>query len=291
MLDYPALQALAAVIESGSFEAAAHALRVTPSAVSQRIKTLEDRMGAVLVVRGQPCSGTAQGMRLAQHLAQVQLLEHSLTEQGEARLRVAINADSLATWALPALAGLEALFDLVIEDETQSEGWLKRGEVMGAVTTNAHAVAGCDIVALGRMRYIPCATPDFIARHFPHGVTAQALTEAPALVFSAKDGLQAAWARQHYGVTRPLKRHQIGATHDFLRAGLLGMGWALHPHMLARDHLASGGLVALDETQAEVPLYWQFLRNLKEPLAPLSRALQQAAKAQMVSLASGAHPR
>ncbi|WP_339113213.1 LysR family transcriptional regulator ArgP [Thioclava sp. GXIMD2076] len=278
MLDYPALQALAMVIETGSFEAAAQALRVTSSAVSQRIRSLEDRMGAVLVVRGQPCTGTAEGLRLAHHLAQVRLLEQGLTGQGTARLRVAINADSLASWALPALAGLGALFDLVIEDETQSEGWLRRGEVMAAVTTNPVAVAGCDLSPLGRMRYIACATPGFIARHFPQGVTAQTLETAPALVFSAKDGLQALWARERHAMTRPLPAHHIGSTHDFVRAGCLGMGWALHPEALVRDHLASGALVVLDEKPMEVALYWQSLRNLKDALAPLSQALRHAAR-------------
>ena len=50
MLDYAALSALAAVIEEGSFERAALALHVTPSAVSQRIRLLEERSGSPLVV-------------------------------------------------------------------------------------------------------------------------------------------------------------------------------------------------------------------------------------------------
>ena len=55
MLDYAALAALAAVIREGSFERAASALHVTPSAVSQRIRSLEERVGCALVVREQPC--------------------------------------------------------------------------------------------------------------------------------------------------------------------------------------------------------------------------------------------
>lgn len=50
------LAALAAVIECGSFDAAADRLHVTPSAVSQRIKALESRVGQVLVVRDKPCT-------------------------------------------------------------------------------------------------------------------------------------------------------------------------------------------------------------------------------------------
>jgi LysR family transcriptional regulator (chromosome initiation inhibitor) len=61
MLDYAHRSALAAVIRTGSFERAAHQLNVTPSAISHRIKLLEERLGVVLVVQGQPCTATEVG--------------------------------------------------------------------------------------------------------------------------------------------------------------------------------------------------------------------------------------
>ena len=54
------LAALAAVIRTGSFERAAQQLHVTPSAVSQRVKLLEERLGTILVVRSCPCGSTAR---------------------------------------------------------------------------------------------------------------------------------------------------------------------------------------------------------------------------------------
>ena len=78
--DYPALAALAAVLRHGSFDAAARALSVTPSAISQRIKALEDRLGAPLVLRGTPCTGTATGLRLARHMEDLGLLEAQLAQ-------------------------------------------------------------------------------------------------------------------------------------------------------------------------------------------------------------------
>ena len=78
MLDYLGLAALAAVVREGSFERAARKLHVTPSAVSQRIKQLEERTGQVLVQRGTPCTGTEAGRRLCLHLEQVALLENAL---------------------------------------------------------------------------------------------------------------------------------------------------------------------------------------------------------------------
>ena len=47
MFDYAALEALATVLREGSFERAARRLHVTPSAISQRIKQLEERAGQV----------------------------------------------------------------------------------------------------------------------------------------------------------------------------------------------------------------------------------------------------
>ena len=54
MLDYPLLEAVAALDREGSFEGAARALHVTSSAISQRVKLLEERVGTPLVVRGGP---------------------------------------------------------------------------------------------------------------------------------------------------------------------------------------------------------------------------------------------
>ena len=73
MLDYALLSALAAVVRTGSFERAAQQLHVTASAVSQRVKLLEERMGVVLVARGSPCTATLAGLRLCQHAEQVAL--------------------------------------------------------------------------------------------------------------------------------------------------------------------------------------------------------------------------
>ena len=197
MLDYAALAALAEIIRRGSFEAAAAALGVTPSAVSQRIKGLEERMGEVLIHRGPPARGTATGLRLMQHLDQVRLLEQALgTDPGTvpATLRIAVNADSLATWFPPVMTALPAIYDLVVDDQDHARDWLRKGEVSAAISSDPEPVPGCDVVALGRMRYHALATPAFIARHFPQGPTEAALRQAPAVIFNMKDAAQTRWA-------------------------------------------------------------------------------------------------
>ena len=175
MLDYALLSALAAVVRTGSFEQAAQHLNVTPSAVSQRIKLLEERIGAVLVVRGQPCLATEIGERLCRHVDQVALLEASLRQslpgmQRDTRpvtLRIAVNADSLATWFIPAMAQTDGLlFDLVLDDQDHSADWLRRGEVVAAVTSHGEPVQGCNCHSLGALRYIATASPGFVERWF-----------------------------------------------------------------------------------------------------------------------------
>jgi LysR family transcriptional regulator (chromosome initiation inhibitor) len=82
-LDSPQLAALAAVVEFGSFDTAAQQLHVTPSAVSQRIKALEQRVGQVLVVREKPCRATAAAAPLLRLAAQTAILEsEALAETG-----------------------------------------------------------------------------------------------------------------------------------------------------------------------------------------------------------------
>ena len=282
MLDYAALDALAAVVETGSFEQAAGRLSVTPSAISQRIKALEERIGAVLVIRAQPCQPTREGARLVQHLREVALMEAALmpgAQEGPAVLRLAVNADSLATWVLPALAQVEGrLFDLVIDDQAHSADWLRRGEVVGAITSDPGPVAGCATRPLGRLRYIATAAPDFVRRWFPDGVNRAALMRAPALQFNAKDRLQADWAAMICGGPVALACHRIGSTEGFVEACLRGLGWGLNPEALVRGHLATGRLERLGPAPIDVPLHWQSPRRLARQLAPLDRALVAAAR-------------
>jgi len=208
VLDYSALAALAAVIREGSFERAARALHVTPSAISQRIRLLEERVGCALVVRDQPCRPTETGRRLCQHVDRVRLLEQelqgalpTLAPEGIARvaLPIAVNADSLATWLAPAIATFAAvhpvLMEVAVDDQDHTSEWLRSGAVLAAVTATARPAAGCNSRPLGAMRYVAAASPAFMARHFADGVGAGTLAEAPCLVFNTKDELQARWAR------------------------------------------------------------------------------------------------
>jgi LysR family transcriptional regulator (chromosome initiation inhibitor) len=283
MLDYPLLAALAAVHRRGSFDLAAASLGLTPSAVSQRIKGLEERMGTLLIRRGQPCMATDAGLRLIRHLDEVMLLEQALAlprpGAGMATVRIAVNADSLATWVIPALAVVEGmLFDLVIDDQDHSQDWLRRGEVAAAITGHPGPLQGCDTVPLGALRYHATASPGFVARWLPDGPTVQALEQAPALTFSDKDRLQADWLRAVTGRRFAFPTHRMASSQGFVDAALAGLGWGMNPAPLVAGHLAAGRLVDLAPAlPLDVPLYWQFTRLSAPALAPLTRAIRAAA--------------
>ncbi len=283
-LDPAQLAALDAVLSLGSFEAAAARLNVTQSAISQRIRALEDRVGTALIVRASPCRPTPEGARLARHAADLALLESQLAAdlgqpQTGTRLRLAINADSLATWVLPALAETDHLFDIVIDDEAHSAEWLRRGEVAAAITARTRPVQGCRAYPLGRLRYVATCSPAFHARWFAQGVTADALRAAPVLQFNEKDSLQDSWLAQIAGQRLTPPAHRLGSSHAFIEAAQLGLGWGMNPAPLAADALRAGTLVPLcADATMDVPLTWQVRRLTAEAFNGLTRAIQRAAK-------------
>lgn len=289
------LSALSAILRLGSFEAAAGALNITQSAVSQRLKALEEQVGTVLVLRESPCVGTDAGRRLSAHAEAVALLEEQasrdLGQEGaskgspHARLRVAVNADSLATWFLGALAGLDdTLFDLVVDDESHSAEWLRKGEVLAAVTQSSRPVQGCDVIPLGSLRYLATASPGFMQKWFPEGVTPKALKSAPMLHFSEKDGLQHEWLTARFGRGIIPPSHGMPSSQAFVEAARRGIGWGMNPAPLVSRLVRRGILVPLLEEDAgfDKPLYWQVSRMMRPVLEPLTNAVKARAAEMLI---------
>ena len=298
MLDYASLFALSTVVREGSFERAARALNVTPSAISQRIRLLEERVGCALVVRAQPCAATEMGRRLCLHVDQVRLLEQELqdvvpTLTNEAPVRVvlplAVNADSLAIWFASALASfavdVPALMDIVLDDQDHTLEWLRSGRVLAAVTGISRPAAGCNSRPLGVMRYRAVASPSFMSRYFPTGVDADRLALAPSLIFNIKDELQVRWVHHLCRRHVDLPRHTLPSSHAFVTASLAGMGWAMQPEALISSHLNDGALVELmPNTPLDVPLFWQYARSASSLLEGLSRHLLNSAHGALIQV-------
>ena len=292
MLDPDHLAALGAVLRLGSFAAAARELHVTPSAVAQRIRALDDQVGTSLVYRAQPCVGTAAGKRLAQHAEDVALLESQVArelsfggDQRPTRVRIAVNADSLATWFIEAMANAgELLFELQIDDQDHSAEWLRRGEVSAAVTSHGEAVPGCIAEKLGGLSYAAVASPAFVKKWFPEGIGEDALGQAPCLTYDSKDELQRRWLCRCFGENIAPPSHYIPSAQAFLDATIAGLGWSLNPVPLVEPLLQDGALVRLVEgTDLHVPLSWQVSRVLAPALAELTAAVRGAAKAGLES--------
>ncbi|MFI7388172.1 LysR family transcriptional regulator ArgP [Streptomyces sp. NPDC049813] len=281
------VRTLLAVVDEGTFDAAAAALHVTPSAVSQRVKALEQRTGRVLLVRTKPVRPTESGqvvVRFARQLARLERDAHAELglgeETGPARVSVAVNADSLATWFLSALARVpesaRVCFELRREDQSRTAELLRDGRVMAAVTSSPVPVAGCSVRPLGRMRYVAVARPDFAARHLG-GPLPAALAVAPVLSFDRGDDLQDAFLRE-WGVAGASEvRHAVPTSEGFVEAVAAGLGWGLVPEVQAEPLLRAGRLVALaPERPVDVPLYWQQWKLDSPALAAVADAVLTA---------------
>ncbi|MCG7597579.1 LysR family transcriptional regulator ArgP [Mycobacterium sp. PSTR-4-N] len=278
-VDTGQLAALAAVVEFGSFDAAAAHLHVTPSAISQRIKALEQRTGQVLVIREKPCVATPAGAPLLRLAAQTALLQaEALAEMrgGSAetmRVSLAVNADSMATWFTGVFVRLtDALLDVRIEDQDLSARLLREGVVMGAVTTESAAVPGCRVEPLGIMRYRPVATRAFVERHLPDGFTAAAAAQAPSLAWNRDDALQDQLVRQVFGadVRRPV--HYVATAAGFGAAVHAGLGWGMYP-----EQLIDASFVQFSDQHLDVPLYWQCWKLDSATVALVTDAVKSAA--------------
>lgn len=263
--DLAQLRALRAAVDAGSLDGAAAALHVTPSAISQRLKALESATGRILLVRSRPVRATAAGEHLLRVARQVDLLladaSRQLADEVEdapVELAVAVNADSLATWWLPAVAELrgEVVLDLRREDQDRTAALLREGTVVAAVTAAQRPIAGCTSMPLGVMRYRPVATPDFLAAWFGAGVTLDALRRAPVVHFDRDDDLQRGWLRRR-GVETPPPGHHVPSTDTYEQAVRRGFGWGMLSEFQVRD-TATDVVEPLDPAASvDVPLFWQ----------------------------------
>ncbi|MGN6272519.1 MAG: LysR family transcriptional regulator ArgP [Protaetiibacter sp.] len=293
-LDRDQLATLRAVADAGTFDAAATLLSITPSAVSQRIKALERQLGRVLVERTKPVRPTASGevlLRLAREIALLEAdaaaaLQLDDADEGFTSVPLAVNADSLTSWFLPAIAEVCAARRIVVdihrEDQDRTAELLASGRVMAAVTSRADPVPGCSSTPLGVLVYRPAASTAFAARWFPDGAHADAFARAPVVDFDHDDELQSRFLRR--ASRRPLDppRHFVSGSSDFLQAIALGLGWG----MLLESQLADaapGTFVELAprDRGIAVPLYWQQW-NLRSPaLDALADAVVASARASL----------
>lgn len=295
--DPAALECLAAIVEEGGFDRAAQRLSITQSAVSQRLRALEAQVGTVLIVRSRPLRPTSAGNLLLKHTKQLRLLradlERDLRElapsttgraREEERISIAVNADSIATWALPALNELvrQGLpMEIITDDQDFTHEWLREGQVLGCVTTVKQPLRGCRVVPLGGMTYVAVAEAVLAREHFPKGLTPHNFRELPFVAFNRKDDMQSEFVGKAFGLKRvSLNQLFVPSSEGQVRAVLAGWGVSVVPELLVRGLIAQGELVNL-APQAALPiqLYWHCWNLESEVLDQLSEALTLAASA------------
>ncbi len=284
------LATFTAIVDEGSFEGAARRLHITPSAVSQRVRAMEQRVGSVLVQRTRPIQVTDAGAAVLRAARQISRISDDLgAELGEGPeygtlIPIVVNADSLATWFVPALARAAAetgaRFEVIRADETISTESLRRGTAMAALTATREPVPGCTSTRIGVDKYRAVASPAFVAQHFPDGLTVPALRQAPTVEFDRHDEFQQRFLRR---ITRaPLNppRHFVPSSAEFAHAVELGMGWGMLPAQQCAAPLAAGRLLELaPDTALEMPLYWQRWNLTSPVLDTLSAIVAETAAA------------
>ena len=293
--DPDALECLAAIVEEGGFERAAVRLSITQSAVSQRLRSLEVQVGTVLIVRSRPLKPTSAGRLLLKHAMQMRLLRADLERdlkdlapgvsgggRDEERISIAINADSIATWALPALTALACqglAMEIITDDQEFTHEWLREGQVLGCVTTLKQALRSCKMVPLGAMRYVAVADPDYAARHCPKGLSPQNFRTLPFIAFNRKDGLQLEFIGRTLNLKRvALSQLYVPSSEGQVRAVMAGWGVSVLPELQVRSHLNSGRLVNIAPGHVlPVELFWHCWNLDSAVLDALTAALTDAA--------------
>ncbi|MFH1138827.1 MAG: LysR family transcriptional regulator ArgP [Pseudomonadota bacterium] len=277
-MDYKLVEALAAVATEGGFERAARVLHLTQSAVSQRVRLLEDQTGRILLARTNPPRPTSAGRRLLKHFRQVSRLEADLLDEDPSgtstsfsTLPVGVNADSLATWFLeavhPFVASEKVLLDIHVDDQEETHKLLKNGEVIGCVSAARPPMQGCRVEALGGMTYRLLAAPDFARNRLPGGLTPETVRDAPGLIFNRKDDLHNKVFRGLFGEAPDgVPAHYVPSSEKFVDVILRGWAYGMLPDIQARDLVRAGRLVELAPDQPVlVDLYWHCW-NIKSPV-------------------------
>lgn len=286
--------AVMAVLDSGSFEGAAQLLRLTTSAVSQRVSALESELGMPLILRGKPCRPTPAGLHLVQYLRRARLLEAEFeAELGDRAqplsVTLAVNNDTLATWLLPGLAPFliaeQVLVDIIVDDQDHTFTLLAQGQALAGVSSEPAPLRGCTVAPLGAMRYRLLASPAFAARWFPNGLEREAARRAPLLVFDRKDALQATFLARELGLPPgSYPCHYVPASEAFLLAIRLGLGYGMVPELQYGELVARGDVVDLaPAVPTDVALYWHAWRVQSPKMERLSERAIAAARRVLIS--------
>ena len=293
MLDYDALRCFHEVLRYGGFDKGAQALSLTQSAVSQKIKRLEQSVGGPVLVRTKPLRPTPLGNELLAHIQKVSVLEEALNIQSgltasAAPLSVAVNNDVLATWFSQVLAMFSDTranpVHIVNADQTQTRDILQQGRVMACISQTGTPVTGGQSLRLGTMKYQLYASPRFIERYLSKGIDAEAVMQTPGLLYDEYDvTLLTDYQRECLNMAPSFTTcHWYPSSHGFVKMALDGVVWALLPTLQVTQEVNEGSLVSLfPDKELGVPLFWHWITLDSAALSDLTKAVKHVAKQQL----------
>jgi LysR family transcriptional regulator (chromosome initiation inhibitor) len=291
MQNYQNLEILDAIIERGSFQSAAAALHLTQSAVSQRVRNLEEEIGARVLIRSQPPRPTPLGYKLLSHARRVKLLEQDLaitlkTSDSESftPVTLGVNGDSLATWFFsavsPVLKKSKILLELIIENEDITFSRLQHGEVLSCISSRSKRLPGCEVERLGVLPYLCASTPEFAKKYFPSGINREAAEKAPAVIYDQHDYMHYDFFKKNLklkDIHFPV--HRIANSLGFLDSIRYGLAYGMAPLIQAKSDFKVGDLINLTPDEIwKQPLYWHYQRKGDKDLQTVSRKMAENAR-------------
>jgi len=287
MLDYHLVEAFAAVLDEGGFERASERLFITQSAVSQRIKQLEDALGKALIIRETPPRATEAGEQLLRYYRQISSLEQETLdaictkkkEGGFPHIPLAVNTDSLAVWFMDAILPFVQRTDMTLEVLTEGHertlDLLRAGAVVGCVSSSSTTIQGCSSTLIGTIRYVLVASSSFAKRWFPEGFGREAVAKAPIVNLDRNDMLQYRILFKLFGEPQLMPpAHYVPTANQYHAAVTAGIGYGLVPAIKAAAELNAGSLVELDKrARMGITLYWHRLNRYSSLLKGITDAV------------------
>lgn len=266
MFNNQELLTLIAVIDKGSFESAARSLFVTTGAISQRIKSLENKFGAPIIIRSSPPKLTKNGERIMLLARQISLLQKEVVDvlsakkEGRASVPIAVNYDSLTSWFLKVITRscmeTDILLDIKTTSKSATQQLLKDGTVIAAVTPSPEIIPGCKAVSLGALEYLPVCSRQFYQEHFKKGVSKQSLLKVPAIYFSNEDYSGNSFLKKFDLSPEDIRRYFIPETDGIIEMVKANMGWAPLPRFSLEKH-SEADLICFDPHVFTIELFWK----------------------------------
>jgi LysR family transcriptional regulator (chromosome initiation inhibitor) len=271
MFDYHRIEAYAAVIQEGGFEKAAAGLHITQSAVSQRIKQLEEQFGRIILLRTTPPQPTPFGKKILRLYYQVSRLEDDFQgsigddkPENFTSLPIGINADTLATWFFeavqPFLGKNRVVLDLMVDDQEETHRLLKDGKVLGCISTRRSPLQGCNALFLGHVEYGIFCSVGFRKKWFGDGLNVETVRRAPMITFNRKDRLNTKILKRILGEA-PVgySTFYVPSAEVFMDFIVGGLAYGAVPDQQSRQLLEEGIIMDLaPEHKEKVPLYWHY---------------------------------